>query len=173
MLNHYVAFDTKDDSFLQISSQKQSMSSKYDCILDALIIMLGSGKFEYNSWMTNYVDSWCKIWYQRQSNPPKLQSGTINVLQLWLCSWCTYNDARELEIWIQLRNYNYVDSWWQIWYQRWYNPLKIQSGTINILQVWLYSWCTFNHARELKICIQIKNYKYIKSSTGACRWVDL
>ena len=39
---HDVKFDTKDDSILQISSQELSMSSKYDCVLDALIIMLGS-----------------------------------------------------------------------------------------------------------------------------------
>ena len=32
------------------------MSSKYDCVLDALIIMLGSCKFEYNTGMINYVD---------------------------------------------------------------------------------------------------------------------
>ena len=36
-----VKFDTKYDQILQNSSQEPSMSSKYDCVLDALIIMLG------------------------------------------------------------------------------------------------------------------------------------
>ena len=34
--------DTKDDLPLQNSSQEPSMSSKYDCVLGALLIMLES-----------------------------------------------------------------------------------------------------------------------------------
>ena len=101
-------FYTKDDQILQNSSQEPSMSSKYDCFLDVLIIMLGSWKCEYNSGMTNYVDSWCQIWYQRGSNPPKLQLETINLHQVWPCSWCTLNHTRELKIGIKLNN----DIWW-------------------------------------------------------------
>ena len=52
-----VKFDTKDYSVHQNSIQEPSMSSKYDCVLGVLIIMLGSCKFEYNSGMTNYLDS--------------------------------------------------------------------------------------------------------------------
>ena len=33
----------------------------------------------------------------------------MNIPQVWLCSWCTYNYARELKILIQLRMANYVD----------------------------------------------------------------
>ena len=99
-----VKCDTKYDKIIQNSSQEPSMSSRYDYDLDAFIILLGSWKFEYNSVMTNNVDSWCKIWYQRQSNPRIHQPGTINVLQVCLCSWSTYNHARELKIWIQLKN---------------------------------------------------------------------
>ena len=39
---HDVKFHTKDDLFLQISSQKLSMSSKYDCVYDTHLFMLGS-----------------------------------------------------------------------------------------------------------------------------------
>ena len=46
MVIHDVTFDTKDDPILQNSSQEPSTFSKYDCVLDALNIMLGSWKFE-------------------------------------------------------------------------------------------------------------------------------
>ena len=42
MVINDVKFDTKYDQILQNSSQEPSTSSKYDCVLDALIIMLGS-----------------------------------------------------------------------------------------------------------------------------------
>ena len=103
-----VKFDTKYDQSFQNSCQKQSMSSKYDCVLHVLIILLGNWKFEYNLGMNNYVDLRCPIWYQRQSNPPKFQSWTINILQVWLCNWYIFNLARELTINIQLNN----DIWW-------------------------------------------------------------
>ena len=101
-------FDTKDDPILQNSSQEPSTSSKYGYALDTLIIMLESWKFEYNPGMINFVDSWCQIWYQGQSNPPKLQWGTINIFQVWLHSWCTFNHARELKMGIQLNKV----IWW-------------------------------------------------------------
>ena len=37
-----VKFDTKDDQILQHPFQEPSMSSKYDCVLDELLFMLGS-----------------------------------------------------------------------------------------------------------------------------------
>ena len=108
MLIHYVRFDIRDDPILQNSSQGPSTSSKYDCVLDALIIMLGSWKFEYILDITNYVDSWSQIWYQRWSNPPKLQPGTTSILQVWLWPWSTFPHARELRIGRQLNS----DIWW-------------------------------------------------------------
>ena len=48
--------------------------------------------------------SWCKIWFQIWPNPQKLQSRTTNVLQVWLCSWCTFDHARELKMGIKLNN---------------------------------------------------------------------
>ena len=47
---------------------------------------------------------WCHIWYQIWPNPPNLQSGTMSILQVWLCSWWTSIYARELKIGIQLKN---------------------------------------------------------------------
>ena len=35
-----VKFDTKGDQILQNSNQEPSMSSNYDCVLDALLIMI-------------------------------------------------------------------------------------------------------------------------------------
>ena len=40
-----VEFDTKYDPVIQNLSQEPSMSSKYDCVLDALLIILGSWKW--------------------------------------------------------------------------------------------------------------------------------
>ena len=48
-----VKFDIKYDQIIQNASQKPSMSSEYDCVLEALLIMLGGRKFEYNSGMSN------------------------------------------------------------------------------------------------------------------------
>ena len=61
MVIHDVKFDNKYDQTPQNSSQELSMSYKHDCVLDALIIMLGSGKNEYNSGITYYVDSLCQM----------------------------------------------------------------------------------------------------------------
>ena len=92
-------------------------------------------------------------------NPQKIQSGTINILEVWLCSWCTYNHVRELKKILQLSNNKLCWFLCQIRYQIWPNPLKLQPGTINILVVWLCSWCTYNHDREQTIWIQLRNDK--------------
>ena len=52
MVIFYVKFDTKYDQTLQNSSQEPSMSSKYDCVIDARLIMQGSFKLAYSSIMT-------------------------------------------------------------------------------------------------------------------------
>lgn len=95
---------SKVDKLILNTSQESSTSSKHDHITDALLIMLRSRKSAYSSRFTYIVYFLCKIWYQRWSNPPKLESGTINILQVWLCSWCTYNHVREQKIPIQIRN---------------------------------------------------------------------
>ena len=61
MIIPVVKFDTKYDQILQNYSQKPSMSSMYDCVLGALLIMLGSLNFEYSSEKTIHVDLWCQI----------------------------------------------------------------------------------------------------------------
>ena len=48
MVIHDVKFDSKYDQILQNSNQVTSMSSKYDGVLDAVLIMLGSWKLAYN-----------------------------------------------------------------------------------------------------------------------------
>ena len=42
MFIFYVKVDTKGDPVLQNSSQEPSVSSKYDCVLDAFLIMRGT-----------------------------------------------------------------------------------------------------------------------------------
>ena len=51
-----IKFNIRDDPILQNSSQEPKMSSKYDCVLDAHIMMLERWKFEYNSGITIYMD---------------------------------------------------------------------------------------------------------------------
>ena len=99
-----VKFDTNADQILQNSSQEPSMSSKYDCVLDALLIMQGSWKTAYKPKLTYDGYSWCQIWYKIWPNPPTLQSGTINTLQVWMSSWWISIHARELKIVIQFKN---------------------------------------------------------------------
>ena len=103
---------------------------------------------------------WCKIWYQIWSNPSKHLSGTINILQVWLCSWCTYNHARELE------NLNTTQEWKSILIhdvkfdirddpilQNFSHESSMSSKYDCVLRVF------FNCARGLKIWIQPRNDK--------------
>ena len=90
-----VKFFIRDDPILQNPSQEPSTSSKCDCVLDNFLTMLGSWQSAYNSIMTYHGYSWYQFWYQRWSSTSKLQSGTIDLLQLWLCLWCTFNHTRE------------------------------------------------------------------------------
>ena len=68
---------------------------------------------------------------------------------------------------------NIYESFWTIFrvsqddptQQGWPNYLQLQSWTINILQVWPYSWCTSNHTRELKIGIQLRDDPILQNSS--------
>ena len=53
MLIHYVKCDIRDNPSLQNNCQKPPISSKYDWVLDALIILLGSWKLAHSSKMTH------------------------------------------------------------------------------------------------------------------------
>ena len=55
---------SKVDQIILNSSQEPSMSSKYDCAIDALLIMQGSWKSAYNSTMIYDGYLWCQSWYQ-------------------------------------------------------------------------------------------------------------
>ena len=94
--------------------------------------------------------------------PPSLQSGTINVIQVWtLRMWGPDTLLIMLESW-KLAHNSIITYHDDPWCQGWLHPPSIQSGTINNLQVWTSrtggSWHTSNHARELKFGTQVKNY---------------
>ena len=139
---HDVKFDTKNVSILQISSQKLSTSSEYDYVLDALIIMLGGSKFEYNSEMIKMLINDVKFntkdfhIFQNSSQEPWMSSKYYCLFDELLFILGSYN------LWYKLWMTYYYYSWCQILHQRWLNSPYLQSGTINVLQVWLCTWYT-------------------------------
>jgi hypothetical protein len=77
------------------------------------------------------------LWCQRWPHPPRLQSGTFSVLQVWLWGRGVLGTLLfMLESWnlAHKSRITYIDD---PWCQEWPNPPSIQSGTINILKVWL------------------------------------
>ena len=74
----------KDDPILQVSGQEPSVSSKYDFedrgVLNTLLFMLESWNLAHKSRITYHDDPWCQEW----PHPPSIESGTFNVLQVWL-----------------------------------------------------------------------------------------
>ena len=88
---HDIKFDTNDCSILQISSQEPSMSSKNDCVLDALFITLGSWKSEYKEWHIMLIqgvkfDTENDTALQNSSQEPSMSSKNDCVLlHLYLC----------------------------------------------------------------------------------------
>ena len=118
MLIHDVKHDIRDDPIIPKSTQEPSTSSKHDCVLDVLWITPGSWKSAYNSIMTYaYYLRW-QIWYKKWLNPPDFQSGTINILQAWLCSWHTSIYVRELKFAYKLWIIYYGGPWCQKWQGR-------------------------------------------------------
>ena len=92
-----------------------------------------SQKFQYKFIMVCQYDLGRLRWH----HPPRLQLGTITVLQVWLQGWGVLDTLLfMLESW-------YLAHKWRItyhddpWCQEWPHPPSIESGTINILQVWL------------------------------------
>ena len=119
---HDVKFDTKDVLILQNSSQEQLTSSMYNCVLDALRCK-GAENMNTTKAQKIMLNSRCQIWYQRQSNPPKLQSETTKFLEIWLCPWCTFNHAEELKIGIQFNN----SIWWLYEISNWISNMTQSS----------------------------------------------
>ena len=112
-----------------------------------------------DSFRISYQDD---LWGWRWLHPPSLQSGTINVLQVWLWGQGVLDTLLfMLESWNLAHNsrITYHDD---PWCQEWPHPPSLKSGTINILQVWSLrmggSWYTSNHVRELKLGTQVKNH---------------
>ena len=105
-------YDVKEDPILQVSSQDPSTSSKYGLrsqgVLDTILIMLESWNFAHKSRITYDDDPW----RQGRPHPPSLQSGTINILQIWTSraggSWHTSYHVRELKFCTQVKNH----IWW-------------------------------------------------------------
>ena len=91
------------------------------------------------------------------STDSQLQSGTTNLLQVWPCSWCTPNHARELKIGVCLKNVILCSFMMSNVIPKWPKPPKLLSRTIKVIQLWLFSWYTFIHSRELKSGIQPRN----------------
>ena len=105
--------DIKEKPILQVSSQEPSTSSKYGLqeqeVLDTLLIMLESWNFAHKLRTTCDDDPWHQGW----PNPPSIESGTINIPQVWTLrmegSWHTCNHARELKFATQVKNHIL---WW-------------------------------------------------------------
>ena len=103
MLIHDVKFDIRDDSILQNSSREPTTSFKFDCILNALLIILGSWQFIYNSTMTWLVF----VMWNLISNVTKSSKNPVRNCQHPPCLTvflCIFNHARELKSGIQLNN---------------------------------------------------------------------
>ena len=135
-----IIYDIKENLFIQVSSQKPSKSSKYGLqgqkVLDILLIILESWNLAHKSSIIYNDNPWCQWW----PYSPRLQSETINVLQVWLQGRVVLETLLiMLEIWNlahKSRIIYYDDPWCQGWP---YLP-RLQSGTVNILQVWLRGW---------------------------------
>ncbi len=99
----------KDDPILQVSSQEPSTSSKYGLqgqgVPDTLLIMPESSNLAHNSRITYYDNPWCHGW----PHPPGIQSGTINILQVWTSrmegSWHTSNYANSEKL-VEIMKFN-------------------------------------------------------------------
>ena len=60
-----------------------SIDFKDEGVRDTLLTMLESWNLAHKSKITYHDD----LWYQGWPYPPRLQSGTINILQEWLWGW--------------------------------------------------------------------------------------
>ena len=100
--------DVKDDPILQDPSQEPSTSSKYGLQEQGfltLLIILENWNFAHKWIIIYYEYPWCQGW----PHPPRPQSGTIYILQVWTSrmegSWHTSNHARELKVGTQVKKH--------------------------------------------------------------------
>ena len=137
------------------------MSSKYGLwvreVPDTLLIMLETWNLAHKSRITYHEDSWCQGW----PHPPSIQSGTITVLQVWTSRTGIHEVLIiMLESW-NLAHKSRITKHDNPWCQGWPFPPSLQSGTINILQVWTSRFGKVldkHHARELKFGTLVKNH---------------
>ena len=87
----------------------------------------------HKSRITYQDDPWCQRW----PHPPTLQSETSSVLQVWL-RWrgalealLNMLESKKLVHKVRITYQDYP------WCQGWPHPPRFQSGTFNILKVWL------------------------------------
>ena len=118
-------------------------------------------ELKFGTQVKNHI-SWCQEW----PHPPSIQSGTFSVLQVWLRGWGVLDTLLfMLESW-HLAHKSRITYHDDPWCQEWPHPPSIQSGTFNVLQVWIEdmgSWHTSIHAREFKFGTQVKNNKSWRS----------
>ena len=98
MVIHNAKGDTKYDQILQNSSQEPSTSSKCDCVLDALIIMLGS--WNWNTHQEWHIMLNPDVKFDTKDDPILQNSSQelLKVLKVLLCSWYTNIYAREWKL---------------------------------------------------------------------------
>ena len=116
----------------QVSSQEPSTSSKYGLrgrgVLDKLLIMLENWKLAHKTSITFHDDSWCQEW----PHPPSIQSGTINILQVWLQGQVLNTHLFMLKCW-NLAHKSRIIYNDDPWCQEWPRHTSIPSGTFNVL----------------------------------------
>ena len=103
---------------------------------DTLLFMLESRNLAHKSWITYCDYPWCQEW----PHPPSIQSGTINVLQVWLWGWGVLDTLLfMLESW-NLAHKSRITYHGDPWCQERPHLPSIQWGTINVFQVWTWGW---------------------------------
>ena len=91
--------------------------------------MLESGNSAHKSWITSNDNPW----HQKWPHPPSIQSGTINILQVWLRERTVLDTLLfMLESW-NLAHKSRITYHDDSWCQEWPHPPCIQSGTFNVL----------------------------------------
>ena len=118
--------------------------------------MLESPKLTQNSWITYN----CDPWHQKWPHPPSIHSATINFLKEWLQRQGVIGTLSfRLKYW-ELAHKSRITDKCDPWCQEWPTPPNIVRSHLPLSSVTSSigcSWYNSIHARELKICTQLKN----------------
>ena len=101
-------------------------------------------------------------WFQEWPHPPSIQSGTFNVLQVWLRGQGVLDTLLfMLESWnlAHKSRITYNDN---PWCQGWPYPPRHQSGTFSILQVCLWGWGVLDTLLIMLECWNLAHKSRIK-----------